>query len=141
MFYKIVKNQYIGKSKLTFTRKGEVLRPETLIGELAKDFTDWQGIPMGSHIYKAPDYFIEGHFFPDTNSWELEPEESLDIQRLYITGIHKDFPNLDEFKIGDAFWSSYYEDNYRGYLFQITPLAIRMTFKDSRGNDYAIITH
>lgn len=139
MFEKIVGNQYIGKSKLTFTRKGETLSKETLIGELANIFKDWQGIPMAIQNEKAPNYFIEGHFSSDTNSWELEPEESLDTQRLYITGIPKDL-DLEEFKIGDALWSSYYEDNYRGYLFQIAPKGIRMIFKNDEGDDFTIIT-
>lgn len=140
MFENIVRNQYIGKSKLTFTKNGEILSNETLIEELAEAFTDWQGIPISLQIDKAPDYFIEGHFFSDINSWELEPEESLDTQRLYITGIPKDSLDLDEFKIKDALWSSYYEDNYRGYLFQIAPLGIRMAFKDNEGDEFIIVT-
>lgn len=140
MFEKIVKNQYIGKSKLTFTKNGETISNETLIGELAEAFTDWQGIFMSFHIDKAPDYFIEGHFFSDINSWELEPAEFLDIQRLYITGIPKDSSDLEEFKIVDAIWSSYYEDNYRGYLFQIAPKGIRMVFEDNEGDEFIIVT-
>ena len=38
---------------------------------------------------------------------------------LYITGVPKNTPSLDRFRLQGKKWSSYYEDEHGGYLFQI----------------------
>lgn len=39
--------------------------------------------------------------------------------QIYVTGIPKG-AILDNFRLEKTIWSSYYEDDIRGYLFQVT---------------------
>lgn len=122
MFRSRVSKQYIGKSKLIF--KGKTanfefpVKGESLIGQIANRLF----IPGSDK--KLPDYFLSGIFFSgDQPSFRINfnPEDIgpkyKDI--LYITGIPKDIPSLDPFRLQNKKWSSYYEDEHGGYLFQI----------------------
>lgn len=112
MFAHIVKNQYIGKSKLTFVQNDKILNPQTLIGEI------------GLHLIKKskyqPDLVIQGHYHKGIINITPTDLEKLGLVNLVITGIPKRIP-LENYKLPFVIWESYYEDNYHGYLFQIIP--------------------
>ena len=78
MFGAIVKDLYLGKSKIQF-------------------------------FCNKKDY-LDGKF-------EITP--MMPKHQIYVTGIPKG-AILDNFRIQRTFWSSYYEDDIRGYLFQVT---------------------
>lgn len=109
MFSNIVKDLYIGKSKLIFKANDCIIPDVTTIGKLFCP-TMYEG--------NLPDYGIYGSLWHhmDTNTFEvdwLKPEH-----KLFVTGIPKG-EILDPFRLRDITWSSYYEDERRGYLFQI----------------------
>lgn len=117
MFAKIVKNQYIGKSKIDFTFNGKLMDGKNLIGDIALPLmvNDMPLTMMDTHY---PDYFIIGDI-TDISTMELVPKDDKYSHILFITGIPKSAKRLDDYKLKNIIWSSYYEDNYRGYLFQI----------------------
>ena len=141
MFTEILKNQYIGKSKLTFTKNGEALSNLTLIGEIGKTFADFEGKQISLLDSRLPDCFIQGHFSSDDNSMEVNPSEYINTQRLYITGIPKDALDLEPYRLKGVIWSSYYEDNYRGYLFQMVPMKYRLELKSPNGKPVIVLTN
>lgn len=122
MFRNKVSQQYIGKSKLTFkyhTQNHEFpIKGEVLIGNIANRLF----IPGSEKV--IPDYFLSGILFPgdqpvfriNFNLDKIGPKYN-DI--LYITGIPKGINSLDPFRLQNKKWSSYYEDEHGGYLFQI----------------------
>lgn len=122
MFRSKVSQQYIGKSKLTFkyhTQNYEFpIKGESLIGNIANRLF----IPGCKN--KFPDYFLSGTLLPgdqpvfmiNFNLDKIGPKYN-DI--LYITGIPKGINSLDPFRLQNKKWSSYYEDEHGGYLFQI----------------------
>ena len=70
-----------------------------------------------------PDLIRNGKFDPyDDTFWV---DKYFHDNNLYITGIPKNTVSLDPYRLKGCLWSSYYEDNYRGYLFQI--LSINQT--------------
>lgn len=123
MFRTKVYNQYIGKSKLNLvvSSLGFPINNKSLIGEIANRLF----IPGGEKV--IPDYFLSGVFFPGVKyptfkvNFDLDKigPENNDI--LYITGVPKDSPSLNNFRLQGKKWSSYYEDEHGGYLFQILP--------------------
>lgn len=118
MFGKIVKNQYVGKSKIDFTFGGRSLDGKNLIGDIGIPFTDSRGIPFTTLEPYMPDYYILGDV-SDISTMELIPQDIRKTKVLYITGISKEATRLDDYKLKGVLWSSYYEDQYRGYLFQM----------------------
>lgn len=112
MFAKIVKNQYVGKSKIDFTFDGNRIDSKTLIGDI--------GMPFNSkgHDPFLPDYFIMGDI-SDLSTMELIISNPNKFKVLYVTGIPKNVRDIGVFKLKDVIWESYYEDRYRGYLFQV----------------------
>lgn len=105
MFTESIKTLYLGKSKLAFDDFGA----NTQIGKLAKE--------TGLGTNRLPDLFIEGklHCSQSLFITEISPEHI-----LYITGIPLKSKSLDPYRLQGCIWSSYYQDSYRGYLFQIT---------------------
>lgn len=115
MFTALVKNQYIGKSKLDFQKDGKPLNPTTLIGNI-KGIENT--LPISKYDY---DYMIIGEI-KDINTIELNFNHDSDSTvAICITGIPKKWP-LAKFKYSDNIWESFYEDNIRGYLFQVRKL-------------------
>lgn len=118
-----VSQQYIGKSKLKFQYQGKYIKKpfpiagETIIGDLARLLY----IPGGSST--LPDYYISGTFKSKDQAFIVNYDHLKiglpykDI--LYITGVPKETLNLDTFRLENSKWSSYYEDDYGGYLFQV----------------------
>ena len=98
MFTNIVKDLYIGKSKLIIKCNQKELPQTTLVMDVLR--------PTG----------FTGNLLA-TGEFEITP--MMPKHRLYVTGIPKG-AILDNFRIRRVYWSSYYEDNIRGYLFQIT---------------------
>ena len=79
-------------------------------------------IPGGEKV--IPDYFISGIFFPGERptfriNFDLDKIGPKNNDILYITGVPKNTPSLDRFRLQGKKWSSYYEDEHGGYLFQI----------------------
>ena len=112
MFAHIVKNQYIGKSKLTFIKNGEVLSPQTLFGDIS--------LPIIKKTKYQPDLVIIGSYHKGIINLTPDILEKINLVKLVVTGIPKRVP-LDKYKLPFVIWESYYEDNYHGYLFQIIP--------------------
>ena len=122
MFRNRVSKQYIGKSKLIFKVKTAnlefTIKGESLIGQIANILF----IPGSDK--KLPDYFMSGTFFSGDQpsfmiNFNLENMGFKYEDILYITGIPKNIPSLDPFRLQNKKWSSYYEDDHGGYLFQI----------------------
>ena len=122
MFRNKVSQQYIGKSKLNFyypTQNHEFpIKGEVLIGNIANRLF----IPGSEKV--IPDYFISGIFFPGEQptfriNFDLDKIGPKNNDILYITGVPKNTPSLDRFRLQGKKWSSYYEDEHGGYLFQI----------------------
>lgn len=117
MFTNIVKNQYVGKSKIDFTFRGSVIDGTTLIKDIGILFADKNGEPFNNDCSFLPDYYIPGKIV-DLCTMEIGELSSRETNFLFITGIPKR-KNLDEYRLKDVIWSSFYEDVYRGYLFQL----------------------
>jgi len=106
MFTNIVKDLYIGKSKLSFFSNQREIPSTTLVQDVLQP-TGFTG--------NMPDYVTYGNY--RDGKFEITP--MMPKHQLYITGIPKG-AILDNFRIQRVYWSSYYEDDIRGYLFQIT---------------------
>lgn len=105
MFWPIVKDLYIGKSKLQFFCDQKELKPTTLVLEVLK--------PTG-YLGNMPDYGTYGNY----QEGKFEITSLKPKHQIYVTGIPKG-AILDNFRLQRTFWSSYYEDDLRGYLFQV----------------------
>lgn len=115
-----VSQQYVTKSKLTlkYTSKGGnyEIEPDVEIGNVA------QRLYMPGCDKHLPDFYIRGTFNPKNRSFELTYDQlGFFPHALYITGVPSGHLDLDDFKLRDNIWSSYYEDEKGGYLFQILP--------------------
>lgn len=108
MFRELISQLYIGKSRLTLLCNGRELPQTTLIMDAMQ--------PTG-YSFNLPDYCTFGNFSLDTREFEITP--MMPRHRLFVTGIPKN-EILDNFRLQEVIWSSYYEDNIKGYLFQIT---------------------
>lgn len=121
MFKQVVYNTYIGKSQLGIMNQRDILEGTTKIGDISypciildknRDTLTW------------PDYYLMGWFEPASDADPanffhiLKPWNKI-IHHLYITGIPKDAPSLEPYRLENCLWSSYYEDDFHGYLFQI----------------------
>lgn len=111
MYTNIVKNLYIGKSKLTFEVNGHEISDTNTIGDILF-ITGWEG--------NLPDYGTMGNLWIHGNQGTFEITFKNPDHKIYVTGIPKG-AILDNFRLKETVWSSYYEDNQRGYLFQIVP--------------------
>lgn len=112
MFAHIIKNQYIGKSKLTLLKDGNVISPQTLMGDL--------GLPLIKKTKYHPDLVIFGSYNKGIINLSPEGLEKINLVKLVVTGIPKR-DTLEPYKLPSVIWESYYEDSHRGYLFQIIP--------------------
>lgn len=117
MFTNIVKNQYIGKSKIDFTFQGSIIDGTTLIKDIGIMFADNKGEPFNHICSFLPDYYIPGKVV-DICTMDIGDLSIGETSFLFITGIPKR-KSLDSYYLKDAIWSSFYEDDYRGYLFQL----------------------
>ena len=128
MFGDIVGNQYIGKSKLDICMGNGLIRvyPTQLINNLCKKMPDSIRV-----AYKyAPDYYLPCNVIDMcTISIPADPVTDRFKYILMITGIPKKVP-LSNFKFIEVTWQSYYEDSYRGYLFQLMRVDIFMKYFD-----------
>lgn len=118
MFTNIVKNQYVGKSKIDFTFNGSVIDGTTLVKDIGILFADENGEPFNNGCSFLPDYYIPGKVV-DLCTMDIGELSSRETSFLFITGIPKR-KDLDDYRIKEVIWSSYYEDAYRGYLFQLS---------------------
>lgn len=116
MFPDIVKNQYIGKSKIDFTYQGKPIDGTNIIQDIC--------LPLKRLIKDnklncyMPDYFVIGKV-TDICTMDIWIPEISKGDILYITGIPKYSMSLSSYKLKNIQWDSYYEDKYRGYLFQM----------------------
>ena len=117
MFTNIVKNQYVGKSKIDFTFNGSVIDGTTLVKDIGILFADKNGEPFNNGCSFLPDYYIPGKVV-DLCTMDIGELSSRETSFLFITGIPKR-KDLDDYRIKEVIWSSYYEDAYRGYIFQL----------------------
>ena len=113
MFRSIVRQQYIGKSKLNIDLGGVILP-----GQVKLDTLGYPLIIPGPYKH-YPDWVIFGYFDPKNLVFKRVGIEKRKKESLYITGIPKGAPSIDPWRLDKVIWSSYYEDDYRGYLFQI----------------------
>lgn len=111
MFREIVKDLYIGKSKLTIKCNGREIPQTTLLQDIMQP-TSFMG--------RMPDYGTYGNLLANG---EFEITLKFPRHRLFVTGVPKS-EVLDNYRITRTYWSSYYEDDIRGYLFQITDMTI-----------------
>lgn len=121
MFKQVTYNTYIGKGKLTLIKDHLLVDGTTKIGDIA-----YPVVILDKDIdnSKWPDYYLMGFYITPT---EDDPANMFQIVKpwiecthyLYITGIPKSAKSLDPFRLQDCIWSSYYEDDRHGFLFQI----------------------
>ena len=120
MFTNIVKDLYIGKSKLNIRFQNQIIEPETIVDSLGVPYHKLKEYPT------FPDYVVIGNF--DGNDiFNIQVGEIPHM--LLITGIPKGAKTFDWYRVKEAIWSSYYEDNYRGYLFQVQDATKKVTLK------------
>ena len=117
MFTNIVKNQYVGKSKIDFTFQGSLIDGTTLVKQIGILFADSNGEPFINECQFLPDYYIPGKVV-DLCTMDIGEISSRETSFLFITGIPKR-KDLDDYRLKDVIWSSFYEDAYRGYIFQL----------------------
>jgi hypothetical protein len=127
MYKRLVKNLFIGKSKLIFYKKGFnlVRLPDTTtFSELYivdVGFPTMLCEPQREALQdRLPDIMLYGELSIYDQSFTMDinnPTKGTD--RLFITGISLGTPDLDKYRFKNAIWSSYYEDDHRGYLFQV----------------------
>ena len=120
MFGNIVKDLYIGKSKLNVRFQGQIIEPETIVDCLGVPYPKLKEYPT------YPDYALIVNF-DGKYIFNIQVGENPHI--LLITGIPKSTKTLDWYRIKKAIWSSYYEDSYRGYLFQIQDATEKIELK------------
>ena len=122
MYTNIVKNQYIGKIKLNFYFKDNSLPNTMQWQELGFKLEDRKGIKFNSINKYLPDYYVPLYIknIPKVNI-ALPNDKGFYNRILLITGIPTG-KSLEPFKLKDIIWESYYEDKYRGYLYQIISL-------------------
>lgn len=121
MFKQVTYNTYIGKGKLTIIKDHLIVDGTTKIGDIA-----YPVVILYKNVdnLKWPDYYLMGFYISPT---EDDPANIFQIVKpwiecthyLYITGIPKSAKSLNPFRLQDCIWSSYYEDDRHGYLFQI----------------------
>lgn len=115
MYTQQIKSLYIGKSKLNLRNWEGPLDQYLTLGRVFDE--------TGFNDPYLPDLIKNGKFDPyDDTFWV---DKCFHDNNLYITGIPKNTVSLDPYRLKGCLWSSYYEDNYRGYLFQI--LSINQT--------------
>lgn len=110
MFGTIIKDLYIGKSKLNLVLNNLILEPTEVFGNCL--------CPTG-FTGNMPDYGNYGKFKSQYHTFIITPVKP--EHKIYVTGIPKGSV-LDNFRLEDLVWSSYYEDDRRGYLFQVIPV-------------------
>jgi len=121
MFKQVTYNTYIGKGKLSLVKDHQFINGSTKIGDIAYPVVI---LDKDRDNLKWPDYYLIGLYISPT---EEDPVEMFQIVKpyetythhLYITGIPKGAKSLNPFRLQGCIWSSYYEDNLHGFLFQI----------------------
>ena len=111
MFCVFVLVFFIGISLLGIWVYGIRVHKETLVKDIALPTL------LGN---KLPDYGTIGNF----TQWEFEVNPGGN-HKLFITGIPKKTYDLDLYRLKGRLWSSYYEDDKRGYLFQVLPYDVK----------------
>lgn len=119
----ILKHLYIGKSHLNFIKDGSTLLPDTTFGDLGRDLIDLQYITLPQWVLGTksiiPNLAITGTLDIISKTFDVSPIEAKHTLLITKVPLGK---NLQEYKFKDILWSSYYQDQYRGYLFQIIPV-------------------
>lgn len=121
MFKQVVYHTYIGKSRINIVRNGSYVNPTEKIGDIAYPYIVQN---KDLDIKNWPDYYFIGFYDPGTES---DPENFFQVLKpwnkilhhLYVTGIPKNAQSLEPFRLDGCIWSSYYEDDLHGFLFQI----------------------
>ena len=121
MFKQVTYNTYIGKGKLALIKDHKAIEGITKIGEIAYPVVI---LDKNRENLKWPDYYLMGLYIAPT---EDDPASLFQIMKpydrsthhLYITGIPKNAKSLNPFRLEGCIWSSYYEDDLHGFLFQI----------------------
>lgn len=122
MFKQVTYNTYIGKSKLGIIKDGTIINGTTMIGDIASPFPT-PPFARNSPKNRMPDYYLMGIYL---NPTEDDPgrffqitEKPIHTHKLCITGIPKKATSLNPYRLEGCIWSSYYEDDLHGFLFQI----------------------
>lgn len=143
MYPNVVKNQYIGKSKLDFYFKDTLMPNTTLFEDIGFKLESKEGIPFNSLNKSLPDYFVP-ICIKDLSQIDIALPEGNTFYThvLVITGIPKQ-GYLKRYKLKNTIWESYYEDLYRGYLYQILPITsgkvdLELTLVNNNQNRYQI---
>lgn len=104
---------YMSKSKIIFKDEyGTPLNFDEEIGDYA--------VPIVHNDKNCPDFYITGFFRKINKGMSHEFIISRKgPQILFITGIPKSVSNIQVYKFKNLLFSSYYEDEVKGCLFQI----------------------
>lgn len=109
----------IGRSQLdlTYLSKGHVYNVNRM--ELIKNMATQLFMPgCDSHL---PDFYLNGNW-NGKDGFQINLDFkgfNFHYHNLYITGVPTGHFYINDFKLRDCLWSSFCEDEYGGYLFQI----------------------
>lgn len=141
---KAIENLYVGKSKIPFQyfsdtgkyySKYETLNPNTTFSAIGSKL-DFEGQPIKSLNSYLPSYVVNGFMrinkdglFIDKNNLKIylddidSPENLKGVYfepvKLYITTVPKKAFSINPCLLKSCLEARYYEDQVRGYLFQI----------------------
>lgn len=124
MYKEQIKDLYIGKSKLVIRQNDKVIPDNFPVKSVF--------LPTG-YTGNYPDYGNYGYLWRDPNTWGFDIDIKRPTHTLYITGIPKG-AILDNFRLEEVIWSSYYEDEVKGYLFQAIPYDVKPKLIIDGGN-------
>lgn len=117
MYSEKVGHIYVQKAKLIFKDQyGQPINEETEVQDIGTplNYTD----ALGSKF--APDYCFSGFFRKvdhDSKNEFILSKEGPDI--IFVTGVPRNYPSLDPFRLRGSLFSSYWQDTVKGVLFQV----------------------
>lgn len=103
-------NLYIGKSQLKFLIGKQEINSNIIFKHIW--YIDLPQTEFG------PDVCVLGNFNAKDNTFTIDNHNK---HRLCITGVPLGIPDLDYYKLKTSIWSSYFENVFRGALFQVVP--------------------
>lgn len=113
MYKEQLRTLYLNKSRLIFKDGyGTQLDREIEVQEYCKE-TNFVGDTM-------PDFYCRGFFRKIDKGLKHEfiiAELGPDV--LYITGVHKMEKDIAPFRVPNAYYTSYWQDSNKAYLFQV----------------------
>ena len=110
-------NLYIGKSKINLISLNEVVPNDELVKIWMCPYCPYNHTADKLLDKYLPHFRVSGNFTPP-NTFTIHIENR--PYTLWLTQTNPKIP-LDLYRLKGCVWSSYYEEERKGYLWQITP--------------------